>query len=133
MKVILHHSATRDQSAKDYDAIKRYHVKTNGWSDIGYHHVIEMVGNEPKCYQGRMESRIGAHAYGYNDAIGICIVGNYDLQKPDQRLIDVLLGLLYHIETVYGKLEVLGHCDLSGKTCPGKLFPLDHFKKIFNS
>ena len=45
------------------DDIRTWHVRDNGWDDVGYHHVIKRDGTVEK---GREHDVIGAHAKGMN-------------------------------------------------------------------
>jgi N-acetylmuramoyl-L-alanine amidase len=71
--IVVHHSASPlSTTIRD---IRKWHVEENGWSDVGYHFVIESDGT---VRAGRPLDRIGAHARGRNAThIGICLVG-YD-------------------------------------------------------
>ena len=72
-KIIIHCSATPE--GRDYTVaqIRDWHVKGNGWKDIGYHFVIYRDGTVPA---GRDINQIGAHTTGQNTgSIGICYVG----------------------------------------------------------
>ena len=40
-KIIVHCTATPEGRNVSVDEIRRWHVKDNGWSDIGYHWIIE--------------------------------------------------------------------------------------------
>lgn len=72
-KVIVHHSATRRLNS-DSETIRGIHIVENGWSDVGYHFIIEMG----RVRLGRPIWRMGSHDAGENhDSIGICLVGDY--------------------------------------------------------
>ena len=78
-KIILHCAATPEGRDVKTETIKSWHVKGNGWSDIGYHFVIELDGT---IRNGRPVERIGAHTKGHNaTSIGICYVGGVDKNK----------------------------------------------------
>ena len=67
-KMTLHHSAgfsaeTLEEGIAQMQAIQLFHQDIRGWSDIGYHFVIDKAGN---IYQGRPETVIGAHTGGSN-------------------------------------------------------------------
>lgn len=126
-EIIIHHSATADGRVMDYKAIRKYHIENRGWGDIGYHVVIEMVDGEPVVILGRSLEYFGAHTTGKNDAIGICVVGNYDLTVPDSRLLDKLEMVISFFKTIYPIEKVSGHFHYSSKTCPGTKFPIERF------
>jgi len=121
-KIILHHSATSDGVTKDFDAIRNYHKNVLGWSDIGYHYVIEKVKGQIWTFKGRDISKRGAHCRPENGtSIGVCIVGNYDENKLSKGQINALLDLQAELETILGKkLPIHFHKEFSATTCPGK-------------
>ena len=107
----------RDDKAAD---IKRWH-KAQGWSDIGYHYVIDLDGTiEP----GRPLETAGAHCTGHNaDSIGVCYIGGCDkkMQPKDTRT-DAqkasLLLLLKYLVAKYPGVTIYGHRDFANKSCP---------------
>lgn len=131
-EVILHHSLTKDAKVVDFNAIKRYHIHTNGWRDIGYHYIIEFVNGSVRTFKGRSTNVSGAHTKGHNDSIGVCVVGNFDLAPPSQEHMEELYKLLDDLEKEFGGIEIKGHCDYSYKTCPGKKFPLETVKARYS-
>lgn len=121
--IVLHCSATREGQNISAETIKDWHVNGNGWSDIGYHLVIELDGT---IKTGRPMKQTGSHAKGHNTgSIGICYVGGCDSDmnpkntKTKQQNI-ALSALLIHLRGIYGDVPVKGHCDLPGvaKACP---------------
>lgn len=101
--------------------IKRWHTEERGWSDIGYHWVVELDGS---LHAGRPEEISGAHCKGHNSSsIGICYVGgsdsegnSKDTRTEGQR--DALVALIKEILDRYPDAEVFGHRDFSTKACP---------------
>jgi flagellar hook assembly protein FlgD len=81
---IVHHtvnsnSYTKAQSASIVRGIELYHVKSNGWNDIGYNFLVDKYGQifEGR-YGGMTRPVIGAHAMGFNTgSVGIAVIGNY--------------------------------------------------------
>jgi len=145
--IIVHHSWTRDTPSLSLDAIRRYHVETNGWSDIGYHWVVELVQKRFEVIMGRPLTRTGAHAIELDmnhRAIGICLVGKFDNHVPPAGLLDKTEQLILWLQATYkipGQ-NILGHRDvgmMAGydwqqdqyKSCPGASFPLQEFKERF--
>ena len=103
------------------EEIKRWHTQERGWSDIGYHWVVELDGS---VHAGRDEETSGAHCRGHNgDSIGICYVGGADdsgnpkdTRTEGQK--SALVTLITEILDRHPEAEVFGHRDFSDKACP---------------
>lgn len=119
-KIIVHCSATPEGRDVSTEEIRQWHLD-RGWSDIGYHFVIELDGT---ICDGRPIEIAGAHARGHNkDSIGICYVGGVDkdMRPKDTRTpeqVASLLDLIVDLRSTYGKLPVHGHREFSDKACP---------------
>ena len=123
--IIIHCSASpyrRDDRAAD---IKAWHTlpppRGRGWSNIGYHYVIDLDGT---IERGRPISQAGSHCKGHNaHSIGICYVGGLDQDgnPADTRTAEQrasLLKLLTNLLMMYG-CSVHGHHDYNRtKLCP---------------
>ena len=120
-KIIIHCTATPEGRDVKIAEVKRWHVEERGWSDIGYHWLIELDGAIRK---GRPEHIQGAHAKGYNStSIGVCYVGGVDsnMKAKDTRTDKQKTALHCLVEDLrgrYPKAEVIGHRDVSSKDCP---------------
>ncbi len=44
-KIILHCSATREGRDYSVDTLRKWHVEGRGWSDIGYHYIVQRNGD----------------------------------------------------------------------------------------
>lgn len=126
--IAVHHSQRKIDSVK---RIRDLHVKINKWEDIGYHWLIDKKG---KLCKGRSEKFIGAHVYGHNkNSLGVCLIGNYDEEKPTKKQIQTLIKFLKEKTKKY-KIPVkniLGHREFPDvtKTCPGKFVDMDEIRK----
>ncbi|MDW4910176.1 peptidoglycan recognition protein [Streptomyces sp. ADMS] len=87
--VVVHHTAeTNDYTCAQSPAMIRgiytYHVKTNGWKDIGYNFLVDKCGTVFEGRKGGVDKPVlGAHAYGFNtQTTGISVLGNYNLVEP---------------------------------------------------
>ena len=75
-KIIIHCSATPKHKDFSAETIRDWHVKGNGWDDIGYHYVVRLDGS---LEYGRPVQVPGAHCRGENkSSIGICYIGGMD-------------------------------------------------------
>ena len=120
-KIIVHCADTPEGRDVKTSEIKRWHTEERGWSDIGYHWVVELDGS---VHAGRDEYINGAHCRGHNsDSIGICYVGGADAEgnpkdtrTEEQK--DSLVTLIKDILDRHSEAEVYGHRDFSEKACP---------------
>lgn len=144
--IIIHHSLTKDGTVADWEAIRRCHKETNGWSDIGYHYGIERVGQGILLQIGRPESQPGAHTKEMHmnlKSIGICVVGNFDLAPPGLEIMRFLADICWRKVAEYGIPVnfILGHREvglMAGydwrkgqyKSCPGKYFQIDALREM---
>ena len=108
-----------------------WHVNGNGWKDVGYHFIIRRDGAIEK---GRSATVWGAHAKGYNDRLGVCMVGgkahadqHANNFTPDQW--ETLKSLVLEKKSMYGfgEKDIIGHNQISSKSCPS--FDVKKWKK----
>ena len=98
---LVHHTAgtdsyTASQSAAIVRGIEVYHVKGNGWNDIGYNFLVDKYG---QVFEGRYggidKPVIGAHAEGFNTgSVGVAVLGTYGSSAPPAVARTALANLL---------------------------------------
>ncbi|EHN77866.1 secreted protein, partial [Streptomyces coelicoflavus ZG0656] len=83
--VFVHHTAgTNAYDCADSPAVVRailtYHVKTNGWNDIGYNFFVDKCGTVFEGRAGGVDKPVrGAHTYGFNGySAGVSLLGDYE-------------------------------------------------------
>jgi N-acetylmuramoyl-L-alanine amidase len=147
---VVHHTAggvptSAARSAAMVRAIQSYHVRSNGWNDIGYNFLVDPFG---QIFEGRgggmTRNVIGAHAQGFNTgSVGVSVLGSYGSTAPSaaaQAAIARLLAWrldLAHVDptssvtwTSLGSptfpagtpvlvAAVSGHGQLGATACPG--------------
>jgi N-acetylmuramoyl-L-alanine amidase len=98
---VVHHTAgsnsyTRAQSAAIVRGIEIYHVKGNGWNDIGYNFLVDRYGQVFEGrYGGAEKNVIGAHAEGFNTgSTGVALIGTYASTGPTPAERSALVKLL---------------------------------------
>ena len=120
-KIIIHCTATREGDDISVDTIRRWHL-ARGWSDVGYHYVIDIKGD---IHAGRPIELIGAHTKGQNKySIGIAYVGGVeadgvtpkDTRTKAQK--DSIIRLVKKLKGCYPDVTIHGHNDFSNKACP---------------
>lgn len=130
-ELIIHCSATRpnwlsyEDARGKLDEIRRWHVEDNGWSDIGYHFIIDRTG---EVVTARPVDRPGAHVRGHNDAsIGICLIGGHGSNKSDKfednftsQQDSALRRLIQNLKVEHPEIKkITGHNEYANKACPG--------------
>lgn len=134
--IVIHHSASDRGSAGIFH---KWHLQRGWQNGLGYHFVI---GNGSDSGDGEVEvgprwkQQIqGAHAGNeqFNEhGIGICLVGNFDHDRPSARQMASLERLVRFLQSKCGisRNQVIGHDDVPGKDthCPGAHFDLAGFR-----
>jgi hypothetical protein len=147
---VVHHTAgtnsyTASESAAIVRGIEVYHVKGNGWNDIGYNFLVDKYG---QVFEGRYggvdKNVIGAHAEGFNTgSVGVALIGTYQTAAPTAAEKTALVNLLAwrldvaHVDPLSNLTymsggnarfpagtpvflrAVSGHRDTGFTTCPG--------------
>ncbi|HEY8629810.1 MAG TPA: peptidoglycan recognition protein [Gaiellaceae bacterium] len=150
---LVHHTAgsnsySASQSAAIVRGIEVYHVKGNGWNDIGYNFLVDKYG---QVFEGRYggvdKNVIGAHAEGFNTgSVGVAVLGTYGSAAPPAVARTAVADLLAwrldiaHVDPLssltwvsggnarFGSgvpvllRAVSGHRDTGFTTCPGTAF-----------
>jgi hypothetical protein len=147
---VVHHTAGRNgysasESAAIVRSIELYHVKGNGWNDIGYNFLVDRFGTVFEGRGGGVDRNIvGAHAEGFNTgSVGVAVIGDYGSTSVSKAAEDALarvlawrldiahvdpLGTLSHLSggnpRFPGGLPVFlravsGHRDTGFTSCPG--------------
>ena len=148
---IVHHTAGSNgygaaESPAIVRAIQTYHVKGNGWNDIGYNFLVDRFG---KVFEGRYggidRNVVGAHAEGFNrGSVGAAVLGEYSSLTVAEKAQEALAKLLAwrldlaHVEPLstlsfssggnprFGSgvpvslRAVSGHRDTGFTDCPGR-------------
>jgi N-acetylmuramoyl-L-alanine amidase len=129
--IVVHHSATPSGGAAAFDKMH----KAKGWDGLGYDFVI---GNGTDTRDGQVEvgyrwrqQLTGAHAKTsdnrFNElGIGICVVGNFDIDRPTAEQMKSLNRLVSHLMRTYRITpdRVVGHGDTKPTDCPGRYMNL---------
>jgi len=132
LRIIIHHSASKDNSNLNMLNIKKYH-ESKGWTTgyTGYHELIELVNGEAVCTISRPPYFHGAHTKEDNinyKSIGICIVGDFDKAKPDDILLNRLDERIESYKCLYENIIIEPHRKYATyKSCPGKHFPMERY------
>lgn len=131
-EIIVHCADTRPEwmlkspVQRKITEIRRWHVEGNGWSDIGYHFVIDRDGS---VGVGRPLDKQGAHVKGHNaTSIGICLIGGHGSSAVDKfeehftpAQDKALRAKIDELKAQFPSItKVTGHNDYtSAKACPG--------------
>ena len=117
-----------EDSIIEMQLIQEFHQEGRGWSDIGYHFVID---GEGRIFEGRPSDVIGAHVKDENPGnIGIALMGSYQAPFNDRvtpKQLESMMTLYLWLASNY-KIDpetLKGHRDYKNTDCPGDLvYPL---------
>ncbi len=125
--IVIHHTAS---SVDTYASIKAFHKRKFGWSDAGYHLILNNgKGSVPA---GFLESTHRYRFLSYSLAtrnkkynlsgIHICIVGNYSKTDMPQNMRVALAHAVTTLQKKYNisSKNIVFHRDVSSTECPGK-------------
>jgi len=131
--ITVHH--TGGGPSETIEGIARYHASKRTsrgtlWKGIAYHFAIK----GGKIYQTNDLTALSYHN-GFNNsrAIGIAVLGNYDLRGPSDADLNALKWLIQTLKlnkelTALNRL--VGHREYkNGTVCPGRFFPLDQLRQ----
>jgi len=141
--IVIHHSGTKTGSATIFD---KWHKEGNYWKGVGYDFVI---GNGTDSGDGQVEVTFrwrnqitGAHCstpgnWANKNAVGICLVGNYNQSTPTLRQMQSMVRLVRFLQKRYGisKTRIYGHNTTPGAQatdCPGKKFAMVRLKSMLD-
>jgi len=137
----VHHTVNANNYSRDevpgiLRSIYAYHVKSRGWSDIGYNFLVDRFG---RIWEGRAggvdRPVVGAHTLGYNDnSFAMSAIGNFELTNPSVAMVEAYGALfawklsLHGVPALAKKRWVTsrnfpainGHRDAGSTACPGK-------------
>ncbi|MBR7743949.1 cell wall-binding repeat-containing protein, partial [Phycicoccus sp. BSK3Z-2] len=137
---IVHHTAgSNNYSQSQVPGILRgiysFHVKGNGWNDIGYNYLVDKFGGVWEGrYGGTTRDISGAHAAPFNSSsFGISVLGDFTSYTPPAAVpaaLDGVIGWRLGLKgidpagTTYLEGEgtsptVIGHRDVNQTSCPG--------------
>jgi Negative regulator of beta-lactamase expression len=127
-RIMLHHSGVT--VLQSVEVVHNYHIKTNGYSGIGYHFYVRKDG---AIYKGRPEDCVGAHALGDRanfDSIGICFEGNFSVEDMSEAQKQSGKELVSYLKQKYGINRVQGHREVNSTSCPGTYFPFAEIAEV---
>jgi len=118
----IHCSATPATMDIGVEKIKEWHVKENGWEDVGYHFIITRSG---ELQTARPEEYQGAHAPQVNfRSLAVCLIGGTDnKQQWENNFTDeqftTLKSLIADLIKKYEIKKIIGHYQVDDrKKCP---------------
>lgn len=129
-KLIIHHSASFQEWQSLTDSVKmisRWHYKRlhfypnkNG-NYVAYHHIITQTW---EIWNPRPIEEVGYHCWvWYHNivSVGICLLGNFEHEKPTKEQLESLQRLIRLIRKWQGKhLPIYWHKDFKNTKCPWK-------------
>lgn len=136
--IVIHHSATTWGSAAIID---KWH-RDRGFDELGYHFVID--NGSVGCPDGQIEvgprwpkQKWGAHTKSadnrFNEyGIGICLVGNFDVDQPTPAQMQSVARLAAYLMRTYHipSSRILGHGEIKPTDCPGRFMNVAEVRRL---
>ena len=123
--IVIHHSATKNGSPLSF---AKYHVESRNWPGIGYHYVI---GKDGIIHKTNNLTTMSYHAGSCNrQGIGICLIGNFEEDRPTQEQYNALAKLTKELQKKYSWLIIKKHKDLTKTNCPGNNFDITYLQTL---
>jgi hypothetical protein len=130
---MLHHSGTVDTKSLTWGIIRSNHKSLYPQADHPYHYGVEWIRSSYEILMGRMPDIKGAHCRAQrmnHIALGICMVGNFDMAPPAKaqwkKTLELVRFLMFHY--AIPKENVIGHRNVKETNCPGRFFDLGKFR-----
>ena len=125
----IHHTAARypqtiEDSFKEILFIQDYHQNAKEWIDIGYHLLIDPLGN---IFEGRPVDAIGAHVKNENTGnIGISLMGYYHPPVSDTPTVKTFESFIMVGKYIKDNYSIrissfYAHRELGATACPGDI------------
>ncbi len=117
-----HYPKNLEEASAEMRFIQDYHQNAKGWIDIGYHFLIDPMGD---IFEGRPIGAVGAHVKGRNTGnIGISIMGNYQPPVSDTftgSALSSFVALGRYLKDTYSVdvSSFYAHRDIGPTDCPG--------------
>lgn len=130
-RLTLHHEASAKPLVPGEDPkvllqnLQQWGWRDRRWPDIPYHFMLDLDGN---IYEARDPGKVGDTATTYNPSghLLVTLMGNYELQAPNEKQLKALCDLLAWLCDYYNidPATIHGHMDYVPTLCPGKyLYP----------
>jgi hypothetical protein len=131
-RVFIHCSASDNDTLSGgalVEAVRSWHTE-RGWSDVGYHFLIDKKG---KVMSGRPLEKTPAAQRGHNT--GTLAIMVHGLESFSEASLGALRGYCSQINEAHsGHISFHGHCEVSNKSCPvfdyRGLLNLDRFGRM---
>jgi len=126
-RITVHHDGmppvslrSRNDVRERLEMIRRSHVEHRQWADIGYHYIVDPLGN---VWEGRPIRYQGAHVANQNERnLGVLVLGNFEQQTPTRQATAALDAFLvaemnrYRVPLRWVKT----HQEYAPTACPGR-------------
>uniref|UniRef100_T1J1Y5 Peptidoglycan-recognition protein n=1 Tax=Strigamia maritima TaxID=126957 RepID=T1J1Y5_STRMM len=123
-RVFIHHTSTAEcfnivACSQLMKEMQKRDVESGVWTDIRFNFVI---GGDGHVYEGTGWEGQGAHTKGYENDLGIALIGNYNGEEPVDGMLELTEALITH-GVLSGKIKrnfgLYAHSDVNCVSCPG--------------